>query len=137
VCKIEQIYLSVCDKEGPQLTQTERMTQMMTEEKSESLPIYTTWLGKPVVLLIQIRQGRVPIPCSIIGESNADLRVLLHAWMAAHRRRVMVCGTIDFVDRSRKLAIRVKCKTENVLGAFWPERILINSFCFIGAVAVD
>ena len=96
--KIEQIYLSVRDKKGPQLTEPERMTQMMTEGKNESLPIYTTWLGKPVVLLIQIRQGRVPIPCSIIGESDADLRVLLHAgWEMDVRKDLILAIEEDSV----------------------------------------
>jgi hypothetical protein len=98
VFKIEQIYLSVRDKKGPQLTEAERMTQMMPEGKNESLPIYTTWLGKPVVLLIQIRQGRVPIPCSIIGESDADLRVLLHAgWEMDVRKDLILAIEEDSV----------------------------------------
>jgi len=71
---------------------------MMTEGKNESLPIYTTWLGKPVVLLIQIRQGRVPIPCSIIGESDADLRVLLHAgWEMDVRKDLILAIEEDSV----------------------------------------
>ena len=71
---------------------------MMTEGKSEFLPIYSTWLGRPVVLLIQIRQGRVPIPCSIVGESDADLRVLLHAgWEMNVRKELIVAIEEDSV----------------------------------------
>jgi len=71
---------------------------MMTEGKSEFLPIYSTWLGRPVVLLIQIRQGRVPIPCSILGESDADLRVLLHAgWEMNVRKELIVAIEEDSV----------------------------------------
>jgi hypothetical protein len=36
---------------------------------------YTAWLRKPVALLVVIRQCRVPVPCSIVGESAAALRV--------------------------------------------------------------
>jgi hypothetical protein len=98
VFKIEQIYLSVRDKKGPQWTEAERMTQMMTEGKNASLPIYSTWLGRPVVLLIQIRQGRVPIPCSIIGESDADLRVLLRAgWEMDVRKELILAIEEDSV----------------------------------------
>ena len=71
---------------------------MMTEGKSEFLPIYSTWLGRPVVLLIQIRQGRFPIPCSIVGESDADLRVLLHAgWEMNVRKELIVAIEEDSV----------------------------------------
>jgi hypothetical protein len=99
VFKIEQIYLSVRDRKGPELTEgREKLTQMMTDEKNEFLPIYSTWLGRPVVLLIQIRQGRVPIPCSIIGESDADLRVLLRAgWEMDVRKELILAIEEDSV----------------------------------------
>lgn len=38
-------------------------------------PVYSAWFGKAVVLLVVIRQCRVPIPCRIVGESVADVRV--------------------------------------------------------------
>jgi hypothetical protein len=63
---------------------------MMTEGEKDFSPIYSTWLGRPVVLLIQIRQGRVPIPCSIVGESDADLRVLLHAGWEMNVRKELI-----------------------------------------------
>ena len=63
---------------------------MMTDEKDEFLPIYSAWLGRPVVLLIQIRQGRVPIPCRIVKESDADLRVLLHAGWEMDVRKELI-----------------------------------------------
>jgi hypothetical protein len=98
VFKSEQIYLSVRDKKGPQLTEAERMTQMMTDGKNEFLPIYSTWLGRPVVLLVKVRQGRVPIPCSIIGESDADLRVLLRAgWEMDVRKELVLAIEEDSV----------------------------------------
>ncbi len=37
--------------------------------------MYSAWFGKAVVLLVVIRQCRVPIPCRIVGESVADVRV--------------------------------------------------------------
>jgi len=36
---------------------------------------YFSWCGTSVVLLLAIRQFHVPVPCSIIGESVADVRV--------------------------------------------------------------
>jgi hypothetical protein len=37
--------------------------------------MYSYWIGKRVVLLVVIRQCHVPMPCSIVGESAADVRV--------------------------------------------------------------
>ena len=39
-------------------------------------PIYSAWFGIPVLLFVA-RQCRVPIPCNIIGESVAAVRIQL------------------------------------------------------------
>lgn len=71
---------------------------MMTEGEKAVSPIYSSWLGRPVVLLIQIRQGRVPIPCSIVGESDADLRVLLRGgWEMDVRKDLILAVEEDSV----------------------------------------
>ena len=41
-------------------------------------PVYSVWFGKPVILLFVIRQCRIPIPCSIVGESFTSVRIQLH-----------------------------------------------------------
>jgi len=41
-------------------------------------PAYSAWLGKPVVLLVVIRRCQVPMPCRIVAESVADVRVRIH-----------------------------------------------------------
>jgi hypothetical protein len=38
--------------------------------------IYSAWFGIPVLLFV-IRECRVPIPCNIIGESVAAVRIRL------------------------------------------------------------
>jgi hypothetical protein len=48
---------------------------MIAKTMKDVSPAYSSWLGKPVVLLVIIRQCHVPMPCSIIGESVADVRV--------------------------------------------------------------
>ena len=74
------------------------VTQMMTEGKNHISPIYSTWFGRPVVLLVKIRQGRVPMPCSIVGESDADLRILLHAgWEMDVRKELILAIEEDSV----------------------------------------
>jgi hypothetical protein len=36
---------------------------------------YSAWIGKSVVLLVVIRNTQVPMPCRIVAESHADVRV--------------------------------------------------------------
>lgn len=52
---------------------------MITEGKEDFSPVYSAWYGKPVVLLVVIRQCHVPVPCSIVGESVRDVRVRIKA----------------------------------------------------------
>ena len=48
---------------------------MITEKIRDVSPIFSAWIGKSVVLLVVLRQCHVPLPCSIVGESVADVRV--------------------------------------------------------------
>jgi hypothetical protein len=79
-------------------TQIERVTQMMTEGKKGISPTYSTWFGRQVVLLVKVRQGRVPMPCSIVGESVADVRILLRAgWEMDVRKELILAIEEDSV----------------------------------------
>jgi hypothetical protein len=40
-------------------------------------PEYSAWFGKPVVLLVAIRECYVPMTCRIVGESTAGVRILM------------------------------------------------------------
>ena len=51
---------------------------MIAEGTKDFSPAYSAWFGKPVVLLVIIRQCHVPMPCHIVGESVADVRVRIH-----------------------------------------------------------
>jgi hypothetical protein len=51
---------------------------MIAEETNNFSPAYSTWFGKPVVLLVVIRRCYVPMPCHIVAESVADVRVRIH-----------------------------------------------------------
>jgi hypothetical protein len=51
---------------------------MITAEPDDLPPVYSYWFGKPVVMLVAIRQCQVPMPCCIVGESASDVRVLVH-----------------------------------------------------------
>jgi hypothetical protein len=52
---------------------------MITEGKGDFSPVYSAWFGKPVILLVVIRQCHVPVPCRIVGESVKDVRVRIKA----------------------------------------------------------
>ena len=48
---------------------------MIAEERDGFSSAYSAWLGKPVVLLVVIRQCHIPMPCRIVGESQTNVRV--------------------------------------------------------------
>jgi hypothetical protein len=48
---------------------------MIIERAKDSSSVFSAWFGKSVVLLVVIRKCQVPMPCSIVGESAADVRV--------------------------------------------------------------
>jgi hypothetical protein len=50
---------------------------MIAEGMKDFSPVYSSWLGKLVVMLVVIRQCHVPMPCRIVGESAADVRVCI------------------------------------------------------------
>lgn len=51
------------------------VTNMFSERFQDLSSEYSSWCGTSVVLLLAIRQLHVPVPCSIIREAVADVRV--------------------------------------------------------------
>jgi hypothetical protein len=51
---------------------------MISEGSKNFQPAYTAWFGKPLVMLVGIRQCHVPILCRNVGESAAEVRVRHH-----------------------------------------------------------
>ena len=51
---------------------------MNPEDIRDFSPIYSAWFGIPVLLFVA-RQCRVPIPCNIISESVAAVRIRIQA----------------------------------------------------------
>jgi hypothetical protein len=74
---------------------------MLTETKhasNASSSAYSVWFGKPVVLLVVIRQTQVPMPCSIIGESPAGLRVRIDpGWEMDVRKELILAVEEDAI----------------------------------------
>jgi hypothetical protein len=67
-------------------------------------PVYTAWFGKPVVLLVVIRQCHVPMPCLIVGESDADLRVRIQpGWELEIRKELILAVEEDLVARNSRV----------------------------------
>ena len=61
-------------------------------------PAYSNWLGKPVVLLVVIRRCRIPMPCRIVGESDANVRVRVQAgWEMDVRKELILAVEEDTV----------------------------------------
>jgi len=68
---------------------------MNTESLNKFRGAYSAWLGKPVVLLVVIRQCRVPMPCRIVGESAADVRVCIQPGWEMDVRKDLILAVED------------------------------------------
>ncbi len=54
-------------------------------------PVYSAWFGKPVILLVIIRRCHVPMLCTILAESDADVRVRIHpGWEMKVRKELIL-----------------------------------------------
>jgi hypothetical protein len=74
------------------------VTNMITQGKKDFSPAYSAWFGKPVVLLVVIRKCHVPMPCSIVGESAADVRVRIQpGWEMDVRKELILAVEEDAV----------------------------------------
>ena len=64
---------------------------MIEKGMKTSSPVFATWIGKSVVMLVVIRQCHVPMPCRIVGETAAEVRVRIHpGWeMDVHKNLIL------------------------------------------------
>jgi len=60
-------------------------------------PVYSSWFGKPVVILVVIRQCHVPMPCRIVGESAADVRVRIQPGWEMDVRKDLILAVEEVV----------------------------------------
>ena len=51
---------------------------MIVDGTKDDSRAYSAWFGKPVVMLVAIRQSYVPMTCRIVGESAADVRIRMY-----------------------------------------------------------
>jgi hypothetical protein len=60
-------------------------------------PVYSSWLDKPVVILVVIRQCHFPMPCRIVGESAADVRVRIQPGWEMDVRKDLILAVEEIV----------------------------------------
>jgi hypothetical protein len=73
---------------------------MNAGETKDFSPVYSSWFGKSVVLLVVIRQCHVPMPCSIVAESVDDVRVRIRpGWEMDLRKELILAVAEDSVAR--------------------------------------
>jgi hypothetical protein len=71
---------------------------MIAERTKDFSPAYSAWFGKPVVLLVVIRRCHVPMPCRIVAESVADVRVRIKpGWEMDLRKELILAVEEDTV----------------------------------------
>jgi hypothetical protein len=82
----------------PPQPKVERLIKMITKERDRFSPNYSALFGKPVVLLVVIRQFHVPMPCRIVSESAADVRIRIQSgWEMEVRKELIVAVEEDAV----------------------------------------
>jgi hypothetical protein len=79
------------------IPKTRRLTNMIAEGTKDFSPVYSAWFGKPVVLLVVIRQCHVPMPCRIVGESAADVRVRIQSGWEMEIRKELILAVEEVV----------------------------------------
>ena len=71
---------------------------MITERTRDFSSAYSAWFGKSVVLLVMVRQCQLPVPCTIVGESAADVRVRIKpGWEMDLRKELILAVEEDAV----------------------------------------
>ncbi len=70
---------------------------MMTEETNEFLPAFSAWFGKPVVMLVVIRDCHVPMQCRIVSESASNVRVRIQPGWEMNIRKDLILAVEEVI----------------------------------------
>jgi len=70
---------------------------MMTEGTNEFLPAFSAWLGKPVVMLVVIRDCHVPMQCRIVSESASNVRVRVQPGWEMNIRKDLILAVEEVI----------------------------------------
>jgi hypothetical protein len=63
-------------------------------------PAYSAWFGKPVVMLVAIRQCYVPMTCRIVGESAAGVRIRMQPEWEMEVRKDLILAVEEIIVAS-------------------------------------
>ena len=74
---------------------------MIAERTKDCSPVYSSWFGKPVVMLVVIRQCHIPMPCQIVGESAADVRVRIRPGWEMDVRKELILAVEEAVTAAK------------------------------------
>jgi hypothetical protein len=86
-----EVALKIRLHQGRSISRDWKLTHMIEKGMKTSSPVFATWIGKSVVMLVVIRQCHVPMPCRIVGETAAEVRVRIHpGWeMDVHKNLIL------------------------------------------------
>jgi hypothetical protein len=76
---------------------------MITEVTNKFSSVYSSWIGKPVVMLVAIRQCLFPMPCRIVSESAAGVRVWLERGWEVDVRKEMILAVEEVVMENENM----------------------------------
>jgi hypothetical protein len=70
---------------------------MIADGTEDFSPAYSAWFGKPVVMLVAIRQCYVPMICLIVGESAAGVRIRMQPGLEMEVRKDLILAVEEVV----------------------------------------
>ena len=74
-----------------------RLSNMLTERMKDFSTVFSSWVGKLVVMLVAIRECNVLMPCCIVGESASDLRVRIQTGWEMNVRKDLILAIEEVV----------------------------------------
>ena len=75
--------------------EVEGVTNMIAPGTKDFASAYSAWVGKPVVLLVEVRRCHIPMPCSIVGESVAVVRVRFKPGWEMDLRKELILAVLE------------------------------------------
>jgi hypothetical protein len=70
---------------------------MFAEGTKDFSPAYSSWFGKPVIMLVVIRECHFPMPCHIVSESAAEIRVRIKPGWELNIRKNLILAIEEVV----------------------------------------
>jgi hypothetical protein len=74
----------------------ERLIDMIPDEAKDFSGAYSGWFGKSVVLLVAIRQCKVPLQCSIVSESVSAVHIRIDTGLELDLRKELILAVEEY-----------------------------------------